>query len=43
MFCDYLALIHVMLFMSDDLIVLVAFAGKQYYITWRRMVVNRPG
>ena len=41
MFCDYLALIHVMLFMSDDLIVLVAFAGKQYYIICP-MVVNRP-
>ena len=41
MFCDYLALIHVMLFMSDDLIILVAFSGKQYYIICP-MVVNRP-
>ena len=41
MFCDYLAFIHVMLFVADDLIVLMAFAGKQYYIICP-MVVNRP-
>ena len=41
MFCDYLAFIHVMLFVSYDLIVLMSFAGKQYYII-RPMIVNCP-
>lgn len=41
MFCNYLTFIHVMLFMADDLIVLMAFAGKQYYIICP-VVVNRP-
>ena len=36
-----LPLIHVDLLMADDLIVLMAFAGKQYYITGAGLV-NSP-
>lgn len=41
MFCNDLSFVHVVLFVADDLIILMALAGKQYYIIGH-MVVNRP-
>ena len=41
MFCNDFSLVHMVLFVTDLLIVLMTLAGKQYYIIGH-MVVNRP-